>query len=93
LRSLNIAYFTASCDTAEENRRFAQSLNADYPILSDPGKATAQAYGVVHENRSLPERWTFYIGKDGKILYVDRQVKASTAAEDVVSKLKELNPQ
>jgi peroxiredoxin Q/BCP len=90
---LNIAYFTASCDTAEENRRFAQSLNADYPILSDPGKATARAYGVVHENRSLPERWTFYIGKDGKILYVDRQVKASTAAEDVVSKLKELNPQ
>ncbi len=93
MRSLNIAYFTASCDTAEENRRFAQSLNADYPILSDPGKATARAYGVVHENRSLPERWTFYIGKDGKILYVDRQVKASTAAEDVVSKLKELNPQ
>ena len=93
MRSLNIAYFTASCDTAEENRRFAQSLNADYPILSDPGKATARVYGVVHENRSLPERWTFYIGKDGKILYVDRQVKASTAAEDVVSKLKELNPQ
>ena len=93
MRSLNIAYFTASCDTAEENRRFAQSLNADYPILSDPGKATARAYGVVHENRSLPERWTFYIGKDGKILYVDRQVKASTAAEDVVSKLKELNSQ
>jgi peroxiredoxin Q/BCP len=48
---------------------------------------------VVHENRSLPERWTFYIGKDGKILHVDRQVKASTAAEDVVSKLKELNVQ
>ena len=90
---MNIAYFTASCDSAEENRRFAESLNADYPILSDPGKATARAYGVVHENRSLPERWTFYIGKDGKILYVDRQVKASTAAEDVVSKLKELNPQ
>lgn len=61
--------------------------------MSDPGKATARAYGVVHQNRSLPERWTFYIGKDGKILYVDRQVRASTAAEDVVSKLKELNPQ
>ena len=90
---MNVAYFTASCDTADDNRRFAESLKADYPILSDPGKATARAYGVVHASRSLPERWTFYIGKDGKILYVDRQVKASTAAEDVVSKLKELNPQ
>lgn len=92
MRSLNVAYFTASCDSADENRRFAESLKADYPILSDPGKATARAYGVVHENRSLPERWTFYVGKDGKILYVDRQVRASTAAEDVVAKLKELNP-
>ena len=37
-----------------------------------------------------PERWTFYIGKDGKILYVDRQVKAATAGEDAVARLKEL---
>jgi thioredoxin-dependent peroxiredoxin len=45
----------------------------------------------VHEGRQVPERWTFYIGKDGKILHVDRQVKAATAAADVVTKLKELN--
>jgi peroxiredoxin Q/BCP len=45
---------------------------------------------VVHEGRQVPERWTFYIGKDGKIVYIDRQVKAATAAADVVAKLKEL---
>jgi peroxiredoxin Q/BCP len=66
-------------------------LGADYPILSDPGKKVAEAYGVVHEGRPVAERWTFYIGKDGKILYVDRQVRAQTAAQDVVNKLKELN--
>ncbi len=86
-----MAYFTASCDSPEENKRFAESLGADYPILSDPEKKIAQAYGVVHEGRSVPERWTFYVGKDGKILYVDRQVRAQTAAEDVVKKLAELN--
>ena len=32
---------------------------------------------MVHEGRPVAERWTFYIGKDGKILYVDRQVKAA----------------
>jgi peroxiredoxin Q/BCP len=68
-------------------------LGADYPILSDPGKKVAEAYGVVHEGRPVPERWTFYIGKDGKILYVDRQVRAQTAAQDVVNRLKELNIQ
>ena len=45
---------------------------------------------MVHEGRPVPERWTFYIGKDGKILYVDRQVKAATAGVDAVARLKEL---
>jgi len=91
MRELNAAYFTASVDAAEENKKFAESLGADYPILSDPGKKIAEAYGVVHPGREVPERWTFYIGKDGKILFIDRQVKAQSAGEDVVKKLKELN--
>jgi peroxiredoxin Q/BCP len=86
-----VAYFTASTDTPEDNKRFAESLNADYPILSDPGKQVAEAYGVVHEGRQVAERWTFYIGKDGKIAFIDRQVKPATAGADVAAKLKELN--
>ena len=86
----SFAYFTAITYTPEENIRFAESLGVDYPILSDPGKKVAEAYGVVHEGRSVPERWTFYIGKDGKILFVDRQVKAATAGADAVARLKEL---
>jgi peroxiredoxin Q/BCP len=35
-------------------------------------------------------RHTFYIGTDGKILYVDRQVNPSTAGKDVASRLAEL---
>ena len=80
-------------DTPEENKKFAESLGADYPILSDPGKKVAEAYGVVHTGREVPERWTFYIGKDGKILFIDRQVRAQSAGEDVAKRLKELNLQ
>jgi peroxiredoxin Q/BCP len=35
-------------------------------------------------------RWTFYIGTDGKVLYVDREVKTETAGPDVAARLKEL---
>lgn len=35
-------------------------------------------------------RWTFYIGKDGKILFIDKNVKTSTHGADVSAKLKEL---
>ena len=31
-----MAYFTASCDDVETNKKFAESLKLDYPILSDP---------------------------------------------------------
>lgn len=37
-----------------------------------------------------PARWTFYIGKDGKILEVDRSVSPRTAGADVAAKLAEL---
>ncbi len=67
-----MAYFTASCDTAKTNKEFAESLELDYPILSDPEKDTAKAYGVVTPKRGYPFRWTFYIGKDGKILFIDK---------------------
>lgn len=85
-----MAYFTASCDSVEKNTKFAKSLELDYPILSDPEKKVAKAYGVVHEGRAFPERWTFIIGLDGKILHVDKKVKAGNHGEDIVSQMKEL---
>jgi peroxiredoxin Q/BCP len=62
---------------------------ADFPILSDPTKQTATAFGVLSE-RGVANRWTFYIGKDGKIVAIDKAVKPETSAEDMISKLKEL---
>jgi peroxiredoxin Q/BCP len=58
-----------------------------YPILSDPDKNVAKAYGVVGAIQPWASRWTFYIGTDGKILHVDRNVSAKTAGEDVVARL------
>ena len=85
-----MAYFTASVDPAEVNEKFAESLELDYPILSDPGKDVARAYGVVTPERASAFRWTFYIGKDGKILYVDKSGATATQGQEVVNRLKEL---
>jgi peroxiredoxin Q/BCP len=35
-------------------------------------------------------RWTFYIGIDGRILRIDKDVKASTAGADIARHLAEL---
>ena len=36
IREYDVAYFTASTDKADVNKKFAESLKVDYPILSDP---------------------------------------------------------
>lgn len=83
-----MAYFAASVDPAEKNKAFAESLGVDYPILSDTDKATARAYGVLEEGYA--NRWTFYIGKDGKVLRIDRDVSPRTAGADVAAALESL---
>lgn len=90
LKQLDAAYFTVSVDTPEKNKEFAKSVGADYPILSDPGGEVARAYGVTGVIQRWASRWTFYIGVDGKILYIDKDVHPSTSAEDIAAKLKEL---
>lgn len=82
-----MTYFTASTDDAQTNKKFAESLSTDYPILSDPDKKVAEAYGVLIPGMGFANRWTFYIGPDGKILDIDRHVKAQTAGADVAAKL------
>ena len=88
IRKYNVAYFMASVDPVEANKGFAEQEKADFPLLSDPTKATATSYGVLNPN-GLAKRWTYYIGKDGKILGIDKEVKPATSAEDMVTKLGE----
>jgi peroxiredoxin Q/BCP len=88
IRKFNVAYFMASVDPVEANKGFAEQEKADFPLLSDANKETAKAYGVLNAN-GLARRWTYYVGKDGKILGIDKEVKPASSAEDMVAKLQE----
>jgi thioredoxin-dependent peroxiredoxin len=48
------------------------------------------AYGIKLIRNKFPSRWTIYIGKDGKILKIDKKVKSKTHGKDVAKALKEL---
>jgi len=75
-----------SVDSPDTNKAFAAEHEADFPILSDPSKTTAEAYGVLGMT-GFASRWTFYIGPDGRILEVDQKVSTRTAGEDMVARL------
>ena len=92
IKNYAVAYFMASVDPIEGekgNKAFAEAHKADFPLLSDPTKKTAEAYGVLNA-RGVANRWTFYIAKDGTIAYIDKAVKPATSAEDMAAKLGEL---
>lgn len=89
LKGMDVMNFTASVDPVDLNTKFAESLKADYPILSDPDKSVATAYGVLGP-RGFAQRWSFYIDKDGKIAAIEKKIDTKNAATEVASKLKSL---
>jgi thioredoxin-dependent peroxiredoxin len=92
IRRYDVAYFMASVDAVDGekgNKAFAEAEKADFPVLSDPTKETATAYGVLHAERGVAQRWTFYVDRDGKIAAIDKAVKPATSAEDMMARLEE----
>ena len=96
IRAFDVAYFMISVDTLEDNTAFAKKENADFPLLAYPSKETARKYGVLADYSKfmlgeVANRWTFYIGPDGKIRDIDKQVNPGNSGADVVAHLKTLN--
>lgn len=89
LKRFSVVYFMASVDPIEKNKGFAAEQSADFPLLSDPSKETAKAYGVLHK-QGHASRHTFYIAKNGKIQAIDKQVNPATSAQDMAQMLAEL---
>jgi thioredoxin-dependent peroxiredoxin len=92
IRKYDVTYFTASTDAVDGpkgNKKFAESLELDYPILSDPKGETAKAYGVLNDKK-MASRVTIYIDREGKIAHIDKKVNTDTHGADMAKKLKEI---
>ena len=83
-----------SVDTLEDNKAFALKEQADFPMLANPDKKVAFAYGVISPDapseRQFARRWTYYIDPSGKIAFIDKAVKPATSGQDIVARLGEL---
>jgi peroxiredoxin Q/BCP len=89
LQNWGIAVFGCSVDGADSHRAFAKKYALPFPLLLDPDKKIAKAYGA--ENGipilGLDKRLTYVIGEDGRIVAVYPQVDPSTHAVQIIRDL------
>jgi peroxiredoxin Q/BCP len=79
-----------SVDKPEDNQRFAEQEQANFPMLSDPDMTVATAYGVLRDYGAmgkLAQRWMFYIGPDGTLVKIDRVGHTSDAGATLLANL------
>ena len=81
--------FGISTDPLDTNKKFAESLNLEFAILSDEDGAVSKNYDVLMAERKMSSRATFVVGKDGKIAHVETGGAAidPAGAADACSKL------
>jgi thioredoxin-dependent peroxiredoxin len=82
-----VAFFEIGVDSQENHELIAGMAHLRHPILTDTSRAVAEAYGVLMPNRRNVRRVTFYIGTDGRILYIDRAPIADGHGEGVAERL------
>jgi peroxiredoxin Q/BCP len=92
LNRFEFALYGASVDKPESNLKFATRLGLDYPILSDPTKQVARAYGVLKFGLAA-RRWTFVVDREGRIAHIDKKVAPGTAGADLSQLLGQLGVQ
>jgi len=58
-------------DGQARNRKFAEALGTQFPILSDEGRTVSRQYNVLMPFIRLAKRTTFVVEKDGTIQRIE----------------------
>ena len=84
-----------SADSVEALQKFRDKFKLNFPLLSDPGHETLEAYGVWQEKNMYGKksmgiaRTTYIVGADGKITHVFPRVRVDGHIREVLDALKD----
>ena len=80
-----------STDSRELHQQFTAKDSLNFPLLVDTSRAICTAYGVPVADNGHAKRWTFLIGKDGKIAKVYHNVDVRAHSAELLKDIAELN--
>jgi peroxiredoxin Q/BCP len=89
LQQWGIVVLGCSIDGADAHRAFARKYRLPFPLLLDPDKKIAKAYGADNgiPILGLDRRITYVIGSDGRIVKVCPEVDPATHATEIIHDL------
>jgi len=76
-----------SFDTPDDNRKFAEKFNFNFPLLCDTDRKIGTAYGANVDPAKGAQRVGVVIGRDGKIKEYQARVDARAWPAELVGRL------
>jgi len=90
IRDLKADVFGISADTVKDQAAFHKHHHLNFTLLADVGAKTAELYGSKMPVMKMSKRWTFVIGPDLTIRYIEQDVDPVKDADKMALKIAEL---
>lgn len=87
LKKAGITVLGISYDSPESHKGFKEKHHLNFPLLSDSDKAISQLYNV--SGILFPDRVTFLIDKDGRIVKKLKNVDVKNHANEIIAAFKQ----
>jgi peroxiredoxin Q/BCP len=88
LKKAGITVIGVSTDDAASHKAFIEKEKLPFDLAIDTDKSLAKSFGVPSLGPGYHARWTFLVGKDGKIKKVWKDVTPKDHADEVLSAAK-----
>jgi thioredoxin-dependent peroxiredoxin len=91
LAALGAEVVAISSDGPASHLEFARKLAIPFPLATDADLAVARSFGVADDEAGRANRAVFVVGRDGRLLHVNRDYNPGSAAdyENVIAALGE----
>lgn len=82
VQALDFVVLAISVDAVESHARFATTLGVQFTLLADPDLAVAKLYDVAAAAGGYASRSAFVVDKEGKVRWLDRNLKVPQGTLD-----------
>ena len=83
-RTAGVQPFGVNPASVDSHRKYVEKMKFNFPLLSEPDRKVARAYGALKPDGHGIQRSVVLVGKDGKVLFAARG--APGAAESLASR-------